>query len=97
MVDGPENCPSGALALFIGGTPYSLMLVRPDRGSEFLAQFRLTKVGGKSYAVTMDLDGHVTCDCPDFTYRRHQIDKRGCKHISGARTCGLLDLRWEKK
>jgi hypothetical protein len=33
----------------------------------------------------------ITCDCPDFIFRRDGIDPGGCKHIQAMVAYGLLD------
>ena len=93
---GTETKPQGSLAIFIGGQPYSLIVLPPQRSQECLIQFRLTKVGGQSYTVTVDLDGIAHCDCADAIFRRHQIDRRGCKHSRACRNAGLLNLTWRE-
>ncbi len=91
---GTETKPQGALAIFVGGQPYSLIVMPLSDSAECLVQFRITKIGGQSYTVTVDLDGIAFCDCADFYFRRHQTDRKGCKHLRSIRNAGLLNLIW---
>ncbi len=36
---------------------------------------------------------YITCDCPDFIFRRDGIDPEGCKHIKAMVAYGLLDSK----
>jgi hypothetical protein len=87
------------LTLSINGQSYK---IRPLDGRQFGAvrAFRLTKQGGKPapdggpcvYDVAEDLTG-AACDCPDYTFRRDDLDFSGCKHIKAMVACGLLSRK----
>ena len=51
--------------------------------------YRLTKADATAYDLEETADG-VSCDCPDWTFRRDSIDPLGCKHIRAARAVGLF-------
>ena len=91
---GTETKPQGSLAIFVGGVPYSLIVMPLSESAECLVQYRITKVGGQSYTVTVDLDGECHCCCADQVFRRHQIDRLGCKHIKACRNANLLNMQW---
>ncbi|MEW4570440.1 hypothetical protein AB1L88_21450 [Tautonia sp. JC769] len=77
------------LYLTIGSTPYH---VRPVLADPVLARraFQLTKPDGTRYDVSQAHHG-LTCDCPDFIYRRDGLDPLGCKHIRALVSCGLVE------
>lgn len=52
--------------------------------------FQLTRPDGKSYDISQTRHG-LTCDCPDFIYRRDGLDPAGCKHIRALVSCGLVE------
>ncbi len=91
---GTETKPQGSLAIFVNGQPYSLIVMPLSDSAECLVQFRITKLGGQSYTVTVDLDGIAHCCCGDWIFRRHQVDRLGCKHVRACRNANLLRLRW---
>jgi hypothetical protein len=75
--------------LFISGKAYN---VQPIHGedAEIMKAFRLRKFDGTEYDITQTVDG-ISCDCPDFTFRREAIDPSGCKHIKAVVASGLID------
>lgn len=77
------------LYLTIDRFPYH---VRPIVIDPVLADraFQLTKPDGNSYNVSQTRYG-LTCDCPDFIYRRDGLDPAGCKHIRALVSCGLVE------
>lgn len=77
------------LTLFIGGKAYN---VQPLDGDDvgIMKAFRLRKSDGTAYDIAQTADG-ISCDCPDFTFRREAIDPAGCKHIKALIACGLID------
>jgi hypothetical protein len=77
------------LYLTIDTAPYH---VRPVLADPVLARraFQLTKPDGTRYDVSQTHYG-LTCDCPDFIYRRDGIDPLGCKHIRALVSCGLVE------
>jgi hypothetical protein len=60
--------------------------------SAALKAYRLSKADGTDYDVAQTVHG-LTCDCPDFIFRRDGIDPEGCKHIKAMVTYGLLDSK----
>ncbi len=93
---GTETKPTGSLMVFILGKPYSLMVMPVRDDQEAKCQYRLTAIGGKSYVVTVDMDGHEHCTCPSQIYQKEGKDPNGCKHISCLRACCLLNMTWSK-
>jgi hypothetical protein len=77
------------LTLFISGKAYH---VQPLNGVDvgIMRAFRLRKFDGTEYDIAQTADG-ISCDCPDFTFRREAIDPSGCKHIKALIACGLID------
>ena len=77
------------LTLFIGGKAYN---VQPLDGDDvaIMKAFRLRKFDGTDYDIAQTAEG-ISCDCPDFTFRREAIDPSGCKHIKALIACGLID------
>jgi hypothetical protein len=77
------------LTLFISGKAYN---VQPLKGDDvgILEAFRLRKFDGTEYDIAQTADG-ISCDCPDFTFRREAIDPSGCKHVKALIACGLID------
>jgi hypothetical protein len=77
------------LTIAINGKDY---LVNPNLtdGSAALKAYRLTKTDGTAYDAALTVHG-LTCDCPDFIFRRDGIDPEGCKHIKAMVAFGLLD------
>ena len=77
------------LTLFIGGKAYN---VQPLGGHDasIMKAFRLRKFDGTDYDIAQTAEG-ISCDCPDFTFRREAIDPSGCKHIKALIACGLID------
>lgn len=77
------------LTLFISGKAYN---VQPLDGVdvEIMKAFRLRKFDGTEYDIAQTADG-LSCDCPDFTFRREAVDPSGCKHIKALIACGLID------
>ena len=82
------------LSLFINGTAYQLLPLATD-GTAAIKAFRLRKFDGIEYDIAQTTHG-MTCDCPDFTFKREGIDPRGCKHIKALVECGLIDLKQEE-
>ena len=78
-----EDDPSGQavcrLTIAINGMDY---LVNPNRAEASAAfkAYRLSKADGTEYDAALTVHG-LTCDCPDFIFRRDGIDPEGCKHI----------------
>lgn len=89
---GTETKPQGSLAIFCNGQPYSLIVMPLSDSAECLVQYRLTKLGGQSYTVTVDLDGIAHCECASYHYRKEGACPKGCKHIIALRNAGLLHL-----
>lgn len=54
--------------------------------------YRLSKADGTDYDVAQTVHG-LTCDCPDFIFRRDGLDPEGCKHIKAMVTYGLLESK----
>ncbi len=77
------------LTIAINGMDYQ---VNPNlaEGSAALKAYRLTKTDGTAYDAALTVHG-LTCDCPDFIFRRDGIDPEGCKHIKAMVAFGLLD------
>lgn len=76
------------LLLTIDQTFYA---IRPLRCDSSVAQraFRLQKFDGTFYNVAQtDFGGQ--CDCPDFIFRREEIDPEGCKHIRALVAHGMM-------
>jgi hypothetical protein len=46
------------------------------------------EAGFHDYTVAVMDDGHKTCTCEDFTYRRNGAH---CKHIQACTDCGLFN------
>jgi hypothetical protein len=69
-------------------------LVKPNtaEASAAIKAYRLSKADGTDYDVAQTVHG-LTCDCPDFIFRRDGIDPEGCKHIKAMVACGLLDSK----
>jgi hypothetical protein len=42
------------------------------------------------YHVVESARGNVSCDCPDFIFRREGQDPRGCKHVLACQAAGLI-------
>ena len=95
--DGPshEDDPAGPavcrLTIAINGMDY---LVNPNvaEDSAALKAYRLTKTDGTAYDAAVTEHG-LTCDCPDFIFRRDGIDPEGCKHIKAMVAFGLLESK----
>lgn len=79
------------LSLFINGTAYHVRPLATDLPAAIKA-FRIRKFDGTEYDIARTVHG-ITCDCPDFTFKREGIDPRGCKHIRALVECGLIDLK----
>jgi hypothetical protein len=79
------------LTIAINGMDYR---VNPNQaeGSAALKAYRLTKADGTAYDAALTVHG-LTCDCPDFIFRRDGIDPEGCKHIKAMVAFGLLDSK----
>ncbi len=77
------------LMIAINGTDY---LINPNvaDGSVAVKAYRLIKTDGTAYDAALTVHG-LTCDCPDFIFRRDGIDPEGCKHIKAMVAFGLLD------
>jgi hypothetical protein len=77
------------LTLFISGKAYN---VHPLDGDDvaLMKAFRLRKFDGTEYDIAQTAQD-ISCDCPDFTFRREAIDPSGCKHIKALVACGLID------
>jgi hypothetical protein len=77
------------LTIAINGMDY---LVNPTLTDESAAlkAYRLTKTDGTAYDAALTEHG-LTCDCPDFIFRRDGIDPEGCKHIKAMVAFGLLE------
>lgn len=77
------------LVLRICGTSYGL--TRLDRGREAVLEgWRLTKPDGTAYDCCRTEHG-LLCDCPDFAWRREDIEPEGCKHLRALVRVGLLE------
>ncbi len=79
------------LTIAINGMDYRVNPNRAD-GSAALKAYRLTKTDGTGYDAALTVHG-LTCDCPDFIFRRDGIDPEGCKHIKAMVAFGLLDRK----
>jgi hypothetical protein len=77
------------LSLFINGTAYHVRQLSTDALTAIKA-FRLRKFDGTEYDIAHTVHG-ITCDCPDFTFKREGIDPEGCKHIKALVACGLIE------
>ena len=77
------------LSLFINGKAYHVVPLPADARIHIKA-FRLRKFDGTEYDIAQTGEG-VTCDCPDFTFKRDGIDPEGCKHVKALVACGLID------
>ncbi len=62
-------------SLFINGTAYQVRPLSPDALTAIKA-FRLRKFDGTEYDIAQTVHG-MTCDCPDFTFKREGIDPEG--------------------
>ncbi len=69
-------------------------VVKPNsrQATAAIKAYRLSKADGTDYDVALT-DHGLTCDCPDFIFRRDGIDPEGCKHIKAMVTYGLLDCK----
>src|SRR5689334_7450639 len=67
------------LTMAINGVDYGVEPNAPG-ASAVLKAYRLKKADGTAYDVALT-DFGLTCDCPDFLFRRDGIDPAGCKHI----------------
>jgi hypothetical protein len=85
------------LTIAINGMDYQ---VNPNvaEGPAALKAYRLTKTDGTEYDLAEHISPpveearhYVTCDCPDFIFRRDGIDPEGCKHIKAMVAFGLLE------
>ncbi len=75
------------LCILIKGAPYALTNLHP--GQMPSPAWRLRKISGKTYTVSVD-EGKGHCTCADFIYAR---EKRGetCKHIRACTAVGILN------
>ncbi|MDG3002571.1 hypothetical protein [Paludisphaera mucosa] len=81
------------LILTIDGTGYVVRPIRTD-DPDLIRAFRLIKAknrrgSGPIYDIAEHSYG-VTCDCPDFIWKREGLDPLGCIHIRAMRAVGLL-------
>jgi hypothetical protein len=44
------------------------------------------------YHVVESARGNVSCDCPDYIFRREGQDPRGCKHVQACQAAGLIPV-----
>jgi hypothetical protein len=79
------------LTMAINGVDYR---VEPNPAEAYAVRkaYRLSKPDGTAYDVALTGFG-LTCDCPDFIFRRDGIDPDGCKHIKAMVAYGLLDRK----
>lgn len=79
------------LTMEINGTDYR---IEPNPGGAFDVSraYRLRKRDGTAYDVART-DYGLTCDCPDFIFRRDGLDPSGCKHLKAMVAYGLLDRK----
>jgi hypothetical protein len=77
------------LTLFISGKAYNMQPLHGDDVG-IMKAFRLRKYDGTEYDIAQTADG-VSCDCPDYAFRREAVDPSGCKHIKALIACGLID------
>jgi hypothetical protein len=73
-------------AIRINGIEYRVEIIGelPPVGQPIINGYRLTREGSESRDVCMEYGGLV-CDCPDFLYRRANIDRAGCRHCQAVR------------
>jgi hypothetical protein len=79
-----------SLRLTIRGTDYTVRVLAPEPGSDVTHLVRLSKADGPRYYVARHADGSASCDCADFTFRRADVDPKGCKHCRSLVAVGLL-------
>ncbi len=87
---GPARA-SCRLTMAINGVDYR---VEPNAAEAYavMKAYRLNKADGTAYDVAWT-DHGLTCDCPDFIFRRDGLDPAGCKHIKAMVAYGLLDRK----
>ena len=78
------------LVLTINGQPYAVRPI-PVQDPDIVRGFRLRRLdSGKVYDVVLHREGHRSCDCGDFEFRRAGRDPAGCKHARALAVLGLL-------
>ena len=68
-------------------TLYLLTYLHPEPWAD--PAWRLTQEDGTHYDVHITKDG-ASCTCADFVWCRDGKDGKGCKHVAGLRSVGLL-------
>ncbi len=61
----------------------------PSDGRSLDRAFRIMKPDGSTYDVAETAHGPI-CDCPDFLFRRLDLDPAGCKHIKALASFGMI-------
>jgi hypothetical protein len=77
------------LTMAINGVDYRVE-PNPAEADAVRKAYRLSKPDGTAYDIARTHHG-LTCDCPDFIFRRDGLDPDGCKHIKAMVAYGLLD------
>ena len=71
-----EPMKDGLGCLEINGTAYTVMEIKNG--------FLLRKEDGTEYGISIEEQPWV-CDCGDYTFRRANVDPKGCKHVAALR------------
>lgn len=79
---------SARLLIRISGRLYGLTRI-DRRPSAVLEGWRLTKPDGTTYDCGRTRHGY-SCDCPDYVFRREDLEPDGCKHCKALVAVGLL-------
>ena len=79
------------LTMAINGVDYRVE-PNPAEAYAVMKAYRLSKPDGTAYDIARTHHG-LTCDCPDFIFRRDGLDPDGCKHIKAMVAYGLLDRK----
>jgi len=66
----------------INGNAYQLeyhAIWQQDEGPAVIVGYRLTSRTGATYDLEVTPDGFIRCDCPDYLFRRQEVNG-ACKH-----------------